>query len=253
MIDGKQRIDRTVPIPLYYQLKNIILTELKNGSYKPGDLIPTENEISEMYNLSRTTVRQTISELVQEGWVYRVKSKGTFVGKPKSKAKYILEMESISGRIRSLGMTPSTEVRTLEVQTAEKLDAEVLDTLKLSKEDKVIFADTLWSGDGGPIAAASTYMPYSSCNHILGHDLSNEPLLSVLAQKDATRVCRIERTARAAAPLPEDQKELKLKKEIPVFLYRSVGYNTLDAPVEYSIVRFHGDKYQFKATVYPED
>ena len=83
MLDGRKQLDRSVPIPLYYQLKELILSEIKSGAYRSGDVIPTEKEISAMYELSRTTVRQAVSELVQDGWLYRVKSKGTFVGHPK--------------------------------------------------------------------------------------------------------------------------------------------------------------------------
>ena len=192
MIDGTQKIDRNVPIPLYYQLKEIILGEIKNGSYKTGDLIPTENDISEMYKLSRTTVRQTISELAQEGWVYRVKSKGTFVGKPKAPMKFKFEMESISDRIRSLGMTPSVQVKALDVQPAESIDPGIREILGLSETDKVIHTDALWLGDEVPIALAATYMSYSFCSHVMEHDLAVEPLNSVLALKDSTRLYRLE-------------------------------------------------------------
>ena len=76
MLDKTDRIDKSVPIPLYFQLKELILAEIKEGHYKSGDLIPTEKEISDAFQISRTTVRQAITELVQEGRLYRVKSKG---------------------------------------------------------------------------------------------------------------------------------------------------------------------------------
>ena len=72
MLNGK--IDKSVPIPLYFQLKEIIIGEIKNGNYEKDAIIPTEKEFIEHYQISRTTVRQAITELVQEGWLYRVKS-----------------------------------------------------------------------------------------------------------------------------------------------------------------------------------
>ena len=77
MLLDSSKLDKSVPIPLYFQLKELILSEIKNGNYPSGSLIPTENELSEAFEISRTTVRQAITELVQEGWLYRVKSKGT--------------------------------------------------------------------------------------------------------------------------------------------------------------------------------
>ena len=71
MLKKVGRIDKTVPIPLYFQLKELVLSEIKEGNYKSGDMIPTEKEISDSFGISRTTVRQAITELVQEGWLYR--------------------------------------------------------------------------------------------------------------------------------------------------------------------------------------
>ena len=53
-----KEINKDVPIPLYYQLKNIIKTDIENGTLKTGDTIPTEMEIMSHYNISRFTVRQ---------------------------------------------------------------------------------------------------------------------------------------------------------------------------------------------------
>ena len=68
---GDKQLDRTVPIPLYFQLKELVLNEIKEGSYESGAAIPTEAELSEQFGISRTTVRQAIVELVNEGWLHR--------------------------------------------------------------------------------------------------------------------------------------------------------------------------------------
>ncbi len=69
-------------IPKYVQLKQEILTWLHSGKLKPDDQMPTENEIAEQFQMSRHTVRQTLGELEQEGWLYRVRGRGTFVSTP---------------------------------------------------------------------------------------------------------------------------------------------------------------------------
>ncbi len=60
-------IDRNSPIPLYYQVKQSLLEYLENGTWKPGDLVPSEQELQEAYGVSRITVRQALSELTHEG------------------------------------------------------------------------------------------------------------------------------------------------------------------------------------------
>jgi len=71
----------TFQTPKYMQLKDELLSWIASGRYRPGDKLPSENELAEQYSLSRQTVRQSIGELVQEGWLVREQGKGTFVGR----------------------------------------------------------------------------------------------------------------------------------------------------------------------------
>jgi len=71
--------------PKYMQLKEEMLTWLHSGRLKPDDQMPSENEIAARYGMSRQTVRQAIGELEQEGWLYRLQGKGTFVSMPKTR------------------------------------------------------------------------------------------------------------------------------------------------------------------------
>lgn len=67
--------------PKYMKLKEQLLSWIAGGRYRPGDKLPSENELAEQFGLSRQTVRQSIGELVQEGWLVREQGKGTFVGR----------------------------------------------------------------------------------------------------------------------------------------------------------------------------
>ena len=80
---NRNSVDRHSPIPLHYQLKNPILSGIKEGTLIPGDCLPTEFNFSNIFNISRTTVRQALTTLVSEDFLYRVKSKGTFIARPR--------------------------------------------------------------------------------------------------------------------------------------------------------------------------
>jgi GntR family transcriptional regulator len=77
------RIERNSPLPLYHQLKQVLFDQIGSGQWKPGELIPGEQELQDMYGLSRTTVRQALRELELEGKVIRYRGRGTFVSTPK--------------------------------------------------------------------------------------------------------------------------------------------------------------------------
>lgn len=75
-------IDRSIPVPAYYQLKRLLKQRIERDELRPGDRLPTEAELCEYYELSRTPVRQALQELVYEGFLTRTPGRGTFVTEP---------------------------------------------------------------------------------------------------------------------------------------------------------------------------
>lgn len=73
------RIDPAQPIPIYFQLKTLLLEEILSGVYRPGERLPTEHELCAIYGISRTPVTRALSELAQDGVILRHRRRGTFV------------------------------------------------------------------------------------------------------------------------------------------------------------------------------
>ena len=65
--------------PLYYQLMDIIVEQIETGNLQEHDKLPSERELCEIHDVSRTTVRQTMQELEKEGYIYKKHGKGSFV------------------------------------------------------------------------------------------------------------------------------------------------------------------------------
>ena len=154
MLEDK-RLDKDVPIPLYFQLEKLILEEIDNGNYPVGSMIPTEMELSQMFGISRTTVRQAISDLVREEHLYRIKSKGTFVAHPKLVQGFIQSIQSFDDDVRSTGRTPSTEV--LDLKLVE-LEPEVAQLMELPAGTKAIYLYRKRFADDEPIVRVETYL-----------------------------------------------------------------------------------------------
>ncbi|MCA9906887.1 MAG: GntR family transcriptional regulator, partial [Anaerolineae bacterium] len=74
-------VDKSSPVPLYYQLQQGIIRLIEADTLKPGDLLPSENELARRYSISPMTVRQAMAELVNAGYVRRERGRGTFVAK----------------------------------------------------------------------------------------------------------------------------------------------------------------------------
>ena len=240
MLENRQ-LDKTVPMPLYYQLKTVINEEIDNGSYPVGSMIPTEAELSEIFQISRTTVRQAIADLVREGKLYRIKSKGTFVSRPKINQEFMNRLQSFDEEILAGGRTPSTEVLSLgAVRMPEEMEA-----LCGESGNQAVLLHRRRFADDTPVVCVRTYLPYDRCRFVLGHDFSKESLYGVLSAGDATRVVRVSRICEAAAADREDAELLGIRRGSPIHFITTIGYNARGEAVEYSLARYRGDQNKF--------
>ena len=73
----KKKINKNIPIPLYYQLKELLLEYIENSD--EDAVLPTETTLCSIHNISRSTVRQALGELTAEGYITRKKGKGTAI------------------------------------------------------------------------------------------------------------------------------------------------------------------------------
>lgn len=242
-------LDRTVPIPLYFQLKNIISTEINAGSYHPDDVIPTEEELISHFNISRTTVRQAITELVQEGRLYRVKSKGTFVAQNKLNTDFISRLEPFNDQVARLGKVPSTQVLDFRQGAAP---ANVAEALRIQPNDPIIFLQRLRYADGVPIVLIKTYLPAALSGILMNQDFEKESLYRVLeSHGSAYKVHYIRRIIEAIQAPESISQLLECRTDVPLLFFASTGYTAEDVPMEYSLAYYRGDCNKFEITVMP--
>lgn len=246
MLENKV-LDKSVPIPLYFQLKELILGEIENGNYTEGSLIPTEMELIEMFDVSRTTVRQAISDLVRDGYLYRVKSKGTFVAPSKVVQDFIQTIQSFDDDVKSSGRVPRTEV--IELKTIE-IEPDIAVLMKQPIGAKAIYLYRKRLADENPVVRVETFLPYDMCSFILEHDFNKESLYHVLSNRDDTFITHVTRVCEARVADREDEKILGSKKGDPVHYFQSIGYNQHGMILELSFARYRGDQSRFRVDVH---
>ncbi|ONI42981.1 GntR family transcriptional regulator [Candidatus Epulonipiscium fishelsonii] len=243
---SKKFIDKTIPIPMFYQLKQILLTDIRNGVYKTGDMIPTEAELSIMYDISRSTVRQAILELVHEGYLNRAKGKGTFVAEDKLMHNFIQKIESFQDEMQRLGVTPSTEVIALECINAS---TEISSILQIPKGDKIIFLHRKRLVNNEPVVLIETYLPFEKCKFILDYNLEKEALYKLLSQNSETVICKVERTIEASIANKYDARLLQVYKGQAIHYFKTKGFAKDNSIIEYSQARYRGDRSSFQISI----
>lgn len=237
------KLDKTIPIPLYFQLKSLLLEEIKKNEYPVDSLIPTEKEISEMFQISRTTVRQAITELVQAGWLYRIKSKGTFVARVKIKQDFIKRLEPFNEQIERTGRVPSTQLLAFDTVP---MPEQIATVFGVETGTKAVYMHRRRCADGDPIVTLETYLPYDRCSFLLNHDMAQESLYALLSTRESTRICRVNRIMEAVAANVRDVERLDMVRGKPILLFKTIGYNEANEPIEYSIARYRGDRNKFE-------
>ena len=165
------KIDRTVPIPLYYQIKTFMIKHIEDNSLKDGELVPPEEELCAYLNVSRPTVRQAFLELVHEGYLNRIKSKGTFVTRPKIAGDFIQKIQTYNQEMQYYGLKPKTKL--LSISEIDVF-AEVMEKMKLTEKDKVICLERLRYADDKPIVYVKTFIPVKLCKGLIDEDLEQD-------------------------------------------------------------------------------
>lgn len=242
-------LDKNTPIPLYFQLEKLIMEEIENGAYPVGSVIPTEKELSQMFGISRTTVRQAIADLVRKEQLYRIKSKGTFVARPKISQGFIQSIQSFDEDVRSEGRSPSTQV--LELKELE-LPEEIAFQMDMAPGTRAVYLYRRRCADGEPIVRVETYLPYDLCSFTLTHDFTSESLYQVLSEREETDVSRITRICEARLANADDVAVLNMKRGRPIHYFISMGRNRAGRLIEYSIARYRGDQSQFRVELHKE-
>ena len=190
-------IEKKSPIPVYYQLKNIILKKIKDGEFSEGSLIPSERDLGENLNISRMTVRQALNQLVSEGVLYREKGKGTFVSKGKIVQRNIL---SFSDTVRNKGLVPSTVVLHFEKITNRH---DIKNLLDLQEGESLYNIKRLRLANELPIAIEEVFIPERYCPCLENFDLKSS-LYKLLKDEYSLEINYMDNTIEAAKPAKVD-------------------------------------------------
>jgi GntR family transcriptional regulator len=242
LLGVNKTLNKNIPIPLYYQLKTILLEYIRERHSNIEEPIPTEVEISEYFGISRPTVRQAINELVVEGYLYRVKAKGTFIAKPKIAQDFLSTLDSFNNEMRKKGLVPSTKILQKEII---KCDEKIGEILKLEPGSDVIMLTRLRSANNEPIVFVITYVPYSVCPALMESDLQNESLYEIIEKENGKLIANATRSLECIIAGEFESKLLNIEKGAPVQYFESVVYLEDGTPVEYSLAKYRSDRSKF--------
>lgn len=224
------------PVPKHVQLRAILL-DLADNHLGPDAPVPSERELMSRFGVSRATVREAIGQLVNEGRLYRIHGKGTFVGRERVETQ--LHLASFTDDMRRRGLDPATLVRSItEQEPAPGVQA----ALGLADGDLVWRVERLRLAAGIPMALEIGWLPAALLPGLVGEDLSGS-LYALLASRYGLAIDRGDQTAWAEVADRSNAALLGVPPGAPLMVFRrtSAAGATL---VEHVTSWYRGDRYQ---------
>lgn len=236
------KLNYNSPIPLYYQLENVIRKKIQDGVYEVDKKIPSERNLSEELKLSRMTISKAINNLVEEGVLYRKRGQGTFVSK--NKVDFFPGLKGFTEIIENKGMKPSSKVISQKVIIPDEY---LCEKLKISKNEKVIFTQRLRLADNEIINLERSYVPYNLCPKLLEADLSTESIYKLLTL-EGYKPSKAEQEVQAILSDDELSKFLQINVDEPILKRKRVTYSK-NTPIEHTLNYYRGDIYTMVITI----
>jgi len=234
-------ISRKNPVLLHQQLRELLRRQIRDDVWPPHSMIPTEQKLSEHYGVSRLTVRQAISGLVDEGLLYRHQGKGTFVASP----KIAHPMDSLIGLVETLqlqGRIPTVQMLSIERESAP---LEVARALRLSEDEQVTHVERRVDVGGEPLYWDYTYLPTSLRVQVDPDVLRAQPLFHRL-EDAGYHLGEVRHQMAARVATTEEAAALQVEAGSSVLTIRRTVYTDEDQPVLYSRTVFCNNRFEFQ-------
>ncbi|MGD7009733.1 GntR family transcriptional regulator [Metabacillus sp. 84] len=233
-------VKKDSPVPIYFQVEEIIKESIDSGKWKKGEAIPSERQFCEQYSISRMTVRQAITNLVNEGILERKRGKGTFV----SAGKVLQDLTGITSfteQMKELGKSPETKVQSFEEITASKQAAKELGLIQGEAMYKI---KRTRLADGDPVAYETTYLP---CR--LFPDLAKihaaGSIYDYIERQSGMPILYGRQEIEASEAGKKAAEALKIHEGAPVLKIQRTSYTEGDLAVEYTKTVYRGDRYKY--------
>lgn len=232
-------LDRSSPIPLYFQVAQYLEGAIEAGDLPPGTRFDNEIVLAERIGVSRPTMRRAMEHLVDQGLIVRRRGIGTRVVQPKVRRP--LELTSLYDDLAGGGQAPTTEVLRFERVAA---DAEVADRLQLAEGDPVVLVERLRSARGLPIAKMRNYLPAGIVD-FTGEQLGDHGLYELL-RRAGVHLHSATQTVGARPATTAEAKQLGEPRGAAVLTMQRETLDDHGVVVEYATHLYAASRYSFE-------
>ncbi len=235
------------PVSLYVQLKDYLVQEIKSHRLNPNDQIPSERELCDKFSVSRTTVRQAIRLAINEGLLYSIHGKGTFVAEPKID-QGLIRLTGFEETIKGRGLTPSMKVLEARLISA---DVHITSLLGLPVGSDIASFKLLGIANNTPMVLFYYYLPTALGLEAIEHVRSYEAqkgwfsFTRYYRETKQVDVGSAHQTFEATVATDEQAVLMEYPPGGALFKVTSIIYTREKEPLEVRYAYYRGDYYKF--------
>ncbi|MCX8712383.1 GntR family transcriptional regulator [Gilliamella sp. B3464] len=229
-------LDKSIKLPLYQQIVEIIVKLITSGTLKKGDFLPSEREFTQQLNISRITIRKALEILENNGFIIRARGYGTYVN---GSFEYSLKsLKGFSEQIQILGQKPNTiwvnkQLSNVSPEIARYLGVDLNEDVFILKRIRYI--------DDYPVSIEQSYVPKALIDNI--DDVQTS--LYTFFQTHNIIPMHVKNWVCASAPNEEFMQVMSVEKSEPVLIIKQQVFDENYIPIEYSICHCRSDLYVF--------
>ncbi|MGM0502124.1 MAG: GntR family transcriptional regulator [Bacillota bacterium] len=231
-------INRNSPVPVYYQIQNQFRQKIKNEELIPGEKLPSERELSNKLEISRSTIRKAIRGLINEGLCINKQGKGIFV----SDDKITININHISGTssfIKKMGMDIHTKVIEKKIVSDKKINS-MLD----NERSELLYLKRVRYIDEEPLMLENSFLPLSRYKGLSNENFDGS-LYTLLENQYNVKPKKSQGKFDIKIVDEEESKLLNIHLNTGLLVKEVVVFDEDDIPMEFSKTSYRSDKFTF--------
>ncbi|MCL6247916.1 GntR family transcriptional regulator [Acinetobacter sp. ANC 4945] len=239
---------KTSQLPLYEQVKGQLQQKIHSGEYSALSQLPSENELSELFSVSRITIRQALHKLSQDGLIFKVHGKGTFVSKPKA-YQNITQLQGFAEAMSSSGHHILNEVLSIEFIEAP---LKVASKLKLAVRSQVAEIKRVRLLNNEPVSYELTYLPAEIGLQLQNKqvDLRVSDIFTAIEQDLSIPLGYADLNIDAIQADDELAQLLSVDIHTPILRVERLTHDANEYPIDYEYLYFSGESFQYQLRIF---
>jgi len=233
-------LNRTLYVPLYHQLKEILLRDIRSGKLKPDDRLPPEDQVAASYGVSVITVRRTLTDLATEGYIRRERGRGTFISRP-SVEQGPRELTSFAHEMSKRGLRSTSRVLEHKVVPAT---GEIAQHLQIEEGEDIFILRRLRLADDEPMGIQTAHIPLHLAPSLPDQNFAVASLYETLERRFGLFPSHAREIHSAISIGREDAELLGLPEGSVGLAARRLTHLSGGQPLEFVISVMRGDRYE---------